>query len=84
VRAAQAILEAVQSGHPPHHLLLGVAAFEGALAKVDALRQDIVAAEPVARGADFPAQQPVAAPAVGGPTIGLAKPATAAPQAATV
>lgn len=53
-RAARAILEAVQSGRPPHHLLLGVAAFEGALAKVDALRQEILAAEPVARGADFP------------------------------
>jgi NAD(P)-dependent dehydrogenase (short-subunit alcohol dehydrogenase family) len=57
VRAAQAIVAAVESGHPPHHLLLGAAAFEGALAKVDALRQDILAAERVARAADFPAPQ---------------------------
>jgi NAD(P)-dependent dehydrogenase (short-subunit alcohol dehydrogenase family) len=84
VRAAQAILEAVQSGQPPHHLLLGVAAFEGALAKVDALRQDILAAESVARAADFPAPQPVVAPAAGRATIHVAKPASAAPQAATV
>ncbi len=54
-RAAQAILAAVQSGRPPHHLLLGADAFEGALAKVDALRKDILAAESVARSADFPA-----------------------------
>ncbi len=72
VRAAQAILAAVQSGQPPHHLLLGADAFEGALTKLDALRQDIVAVEAVARGADFPAPQHVAAP--------TAKPArTAAP-----
>jgi NAD(P)-dependent dehydrogenase (short-subunit alcohol dehydrogenase family) len=62
-RAAQAILAAVQSGQPPHHLLLGAAAFEGALAKLDALRQDIVAAEAVARSADFPLPQQAALPA---------------------
>jgi NAD(P)-dependent dehydrogenase (short-subunit alcohol dehydrogenase family) len=59
VRAAKAILAAVQSGQAPHHLLLGADAFEGALSKLDALRQDIVAAEHVARGADFPAQEQV-------------------------
>jgi NAD(P)-dependent dehydrogenase (short-subunit alcohol dehydrogenase family) len=65
VRAAQAILAAVQSGKPPHHLLLGVDAFEGALDKVDALRRDILAGEPVARSADFPTSLP-AAPQVTG------------------
>jgi NAD(P)-dependent dehydrogenase (short-subunit alcohol dehydrogenase family) len=65
VRAAQAIVAAVQSGKPPHHLLLGADAFEGALAKVDTLRKDILAAEPVARGADFPA--PVLATAQAAP-----------------
>jgi NAD(P)-dependent dehydrogenase (short-subunit alcohol dehydrogenase family) len=60
VRAAQAILAAVQSGQPPHHLLLGADAFEGALSKLDALRHDVLAAESVARGADFPVRQPVA------------------------
>jgi hypothetical protein len=64
VRAAQAILAAVQSGQPPHHLLLGADAFEGALTKLDALRQDIVAAEAVARGADFPAPDQPAMPTV--------------------
>jgi NAD(P)-dependent dehydrogenase (short-subunit alcohol dehydrogenase family) len=51
-RAAQAILDAVASGRPPHHLLLGTDAFEGALAKVDALRAAVVASEAVARAAD--------------------------------
>ena len=54
VRAVRAILEAVASGQPPHHLLLGNDAFEGAMAKIDELRQDFKAGEAVARGADFP------------------------------
>ncbi len=54
VRAAGAILKAVASGHPPHHLLLGNDAFEGAMAKLDELRRDFEAGEAVARGADFP------------------------------
>nr|WP_315430647.1 oxidoreductase [uncultured Albidiferax sp.] len=58
VRAAQAIIQAVASGNPPHHLLLGNDAFDGAMAKLDALRKDFMAGEAVARGADFP--QPAA------------------------
>ena len=54
VRAAQAVIAAVESDHPPHHLLLGNAAFEGAMAKLDELRKDFVAGESAARGADFP------------------------------
>ncbi len=54
VRAARAILDAVASGKPPHHLLLGNDAFEGAMAKLDHLREDFVAVEAVARAADFP------------------------------
>ncbi|HSV30241.1 MAG TPA: oxidoreductase [Candidatus Omnitrophota bacterium] len=54
VRAVKAIIEAVASGHPPHHLLLGNDAFEGAMAKVDELRKDFAAGETVARGAEFP------------------------------
>jgi NAD(P)-dependent dehydrogenase (short-subunit alcohol dehydrogenase family) len=54
VRAAQAIIKAVASGLPPHHLLLGNDAFEGAMAKQDELRQAFMAGEYVARGADFP------------------------------
>jgi NAD(P)-dependent dehydrogenase (short-subunit alcohol dehydrogenase family) len=53
-RAARAIIQAVASGHPPHHLLLGKDAFEGAMAKLDELRKDFAAGEAVARGADFP------------------------------
>jgi NAD(P)-dependent dehydrogenase (short-subunit alcohol dehydrogenase family) len=54
VRAAKAIVKAVSSGNPPHHLLLGNDAFEGAMAKLDELRKDFAAGEAVARAADFP------------------------------
>jgi NAD(P)-dependent dehydrogenase (short-subunit alcohol dehydrogenase family) len=60
VRAVQAIIKAVASGKPPHHLLLGNDAFEGAIAKIDELRRDFTAGETVARAADFP-QVPVGA-----------------------
>lgn len=55
VRAVKAIIEAVSSGQPPHHLLLGNDAFEGAMAKADELREAFTAGEKVARAADFPA-----------------------------
>lgn len=54
VRAAKAIVAAVASGEPPHHLLLGNDAFEGAMAKLDELRRDFTAAEGAARAADYP------------------------------
>ena len=54
VRAAKAIVQAVASGQPPHHLLLGNDAFEGAMARLDHLREDFAAGEAVARAADFP------------------------------
>ena len=55
VRGVQAIHAAVASGKPPHHLLIGKDAFEGAMAKIDELRKEFSACEAVARGADFPA-----------------------------
>ena len=60
VRAAKAIVAAVASGKPPHHLLLGNDAFEGAMARLDHLRQDFAAGEAVARAADFPKSKPSA------------------------
>ena len=54
VRAAKAIVKAVAAGNPPHHLLLGNEAFDGAIAKLDELRKDFTAGEAVARAADFP------------------------------
>jgi hypothetical protein len=54
VRAVKAIIKAVASGTPPHHLLLGNDAFEGAMDKLDELRKDFTAGEAVARAADFP------------------------------
>ena len=54
VRAAQAIVKAIESPKPPHHLLLGNDAYKGATAKLKALRQEFSAWEAVSRGADFP------------------------------
>ena len=54
VRAAQAIVKAVESPKPPHHLLLGNDAYHGATAKLAELRQEFSAWKTVARGADFP------------------------------
>jgi NAD(P)-dependent dehydrogenase (short-subunit alcohol dehydrogenase family) len=61
VRAARAIIKAVESLHPPHHLLLGNDAYNAATAKLDDLRQQYAAWESVARGADFPSASQVAA-----------------------
>ncbi len=54
VRAVQAIVKAVESLHPPHHLLLGNNAYDGAISKIDELRKEFSAWESVSRGADFP------------------------------
>ena len=54
VRAAHAIVKAVESAKPPHHLLLGTDAYQGATAKLEELRREFSAWEAVARGADFP------------------------------
>jgi short-subunit dehydrogenase len=54
VRAAQAIVKAVESAKPPHHLLLGNDAYQGAMIKLAELRKDFSAWETVSRGADFP------------------------------
>jgi len=52
-RAAEAIIKAVTSEHPPLHLLLGRFAYERATAKLDALRQEFEAWREVTLGADF-------------------------------
>jgi NAD(P)-dependent dehydrogenase (short-subunit alcohol dehydrogenase family) len=54
VRAAHAIVKAVESPKPPHHLLLGNDAYNGAIAKLAELRKEFSAWKAVARGADFP------------------------------
>ena len=55
VRAVEAIIKAVEGPSPPHHLLLGNEAFDGAIATLAELRDNFVAWEAVSRGADFPA-----------------------------
>ena len=57
VRAVQAIIKAVESPNPPHHLLLGNDAYNGATAKLEELRQEFSAWESVSRGADFPKEK---------------------------
>lgn len=54
VRAAKAIVAAVESSHPPRHLLLGNNAYDGAIAKLDELREEFDIWEAVSRSADFP------------------------------
>ena len=59
VRAAEAIVQAVESSNPPHRLLLGNDSYDGAMAKLEELREEFVAWEDVSRGADFPLEQRV-------------------------
>jgi NAD(P)-dependent dehydrogenase (short-subunit alcohol dehydrogenase family) len=61
VRAVKAIINAVGSGKPQHHLLLGNDAFEGAMAKIHELQAEFEAGEAVARAADFPKSEAGAA-----------------------
>ncbi len=58
VRAAEAIVQAVESQNPPHRLLLGNDAYDGAISKLDDLREEFAAWESVSRGADFPEATP--------------------------
>ena len=53
-RAIAAIIGAVEGPNPPHHLLLGNQAYDGALAKLAELKGCFEAWETVSRGADFP------------------------------
>lgn len=54
VRAAAAIVKAVEAKNPPLRLLLGKAALAGARTKVEALRKDFEGWAEVSEGADFP------------------------------
>jgi NAD(P)-dependent dehydrogenase (short-subunit alcohol dehydrogenase family) len=58
IRAAEAIVHAVEFPNPPHRLLLGNDAYDGAVAKLDELRQEFADWESVSRGADFPEAVP--------------------------
>jgi NAD(P)-dependent dehydrogenase (short-subunit alcohol dehydrogenase family) len=57
VRAAAAIIAAVESPEPPLHLLLGKAALKGARWKLDLLQRNFDAWEETTVGADFPAEK---------------------------
>ncbi|MEP6850324.1 MAG: oxidoreductase [Acidobacteriota bacterium] len=54
VRAAKAIVQAVESSSPPFHLFLGKAALKNARLKIDELKKDSDTWAEVSEGADFP------------------------------
>jgi hypothetical protein len=54
VRAVEAIINVVEGVDPPHHLLLGNDAYDGAIAKLTDLRENFSKWEKVSRAADFP------------------------------
>ena len=54
VKAAEAIIAAVEAKEPPLHLLLGKAAWRNAQLKLDALKKDFDAWRETTEGADFP------------------------------
>ena len=54
VKAAEAIVKAVEADEPPLHLLLGVGALKGARLKLEELRRDFDAWEETTVGADSP------------------------------
>ena len=54
VRAAKAIIQAVESENPPLNLLLGKAALRGARTKLETLKKDFDAWAEITEGADFP------------------------------
>lgn len=57
VKAAEAIIKVTEVENPPLHLLLGMGALKGALAKLDSLKKDYDAWEDTTVGADAPASQ---------------------------
>jgi len=57
ILAVHAIVNAVESPHPPHHLLLGNDAYKGAMAKLEDLRKEFSLWEAVSRGADYPKEK---------------------------
>lgn len=61
VRAARAIIEAVESENPPLRLLLGKAALKNARLKLDELKTDFDAWAEVSEAADFPEDEMLAA-----------------------
>ncbi|MCO5936396.1 oxidoreductase [Mucilaginibacter sp. RB4R14] len=54
VRAAKAIVKAVDDANPPLHLLLGAAALKGGRNKLEVLKKDFDAWEETTTGADYP------------------------------
>jgi NAD(P)-dependent dehydrogenase (short-subunit alcohol dehydrogenase family) len=57
VRAAKAIVKAVEAENPPLHLLLGVAALKGGRNKLEVLKKDFDAWAETTEGADFPQEK---------------------------
>ena len=54
IRAVHAMMQVVESPHPPLRLVLGAAALQRLRSKLDTLQREVAAWEPVTVGADFP------------------------------
>lgn len=54
MRAAQAIVKAIESSSPPHRLLLGNDAVAAAMEKLETMREEISVWKALSRSADFP------------------------------
>jgi short-subunit dehydrogenase len=61
VRAGEAIIKALESDHPPLHLVLGLIALETARTKIEKLSGDLDAWEETSLSADYPEGQAAAA-----------------------
>ena len=53
-RLVRSVIEAVNSGNPPHRMLLGNVAFDGAMEKLAEMQREFQAGEACARAADHP------------------------------
>ena len=53
-RAAQVIVETIESGDPPHRLVLGNTGYEQVTAKLKTMLEEIHTWEPISRSVDFP------------------------------
>ena len=53
-RLVRSVIEAVNSGNPPHRMLLGNVAFDGAMEKLAEMQREFLAGEACARAADHP------------------------------
>jgi len=55
-RGVEAVIQALQSPNPPHHLVLGKIGFDGVESKLNAVLEEVQSWKKTSLGADYPAQ----------------------------